>query len=689
MSQGNSSHTTADAWLWLEHALGGRPVPPTLVMIGLGDGEILNALDRRAPHTRVLAIEPNAASCARLAAAPQAVAWQRSGRLVYLVDPDYVGAEEAWRLFPPADDQPMVVVHPGLVRCDGLPRAKETLKRILFGVRANAAARRRFAPRYLTNSIRNIPQMLGGTDVRALTDKYQGVPAVIAGAGPSLDAAIAPLQRLSGRALVIATDTALRPLLTAGIAPPLVVGMDPGSANVRHFLGLPECKNTWLASESALDPDAASVFADRTFWFRLADHQPWPWLNSIGIDVGAIDVWGSVLTGAFQIACLAGCNPIVIVGADLAYTGGQPYARGTTSEFDWAWYAGYGRILPGAWELQRSGVTMREAADLRGAATETTEILQSFRDWMVARARRCGRRVINATGAGILFGEGIEQMTLEQALKGRGQVPPVGAFARPTLDRQRGEMATQLRHIRQALENGSHATRPLPEWAEFGGEGLDPASLSSALDRAVTSLTGAEQKAKASPPSWAELISRQMSDDRLRDLPEATLRLRAGLNGDTLSVAAACADAGVRIRVLTKALVELETLCSLILEGDEPQPIVNLALYGQVPVALMYAWPEPQRWAVQAFEALLGPAWPATPLDGSTPGVSTPAPAVTGRRDSQPTDGAVPRRHAAAACQQLASEWQRCTAEVRSSGTALADEFRRFDTLLDTIDDAR
>ena len=117
------------------------------------------------------------------------------------------------------------------------------------------------------------------------------------------------------------------------------MALDPSEINGRHLLDLPAHAGTWLVAESALDPRATAAFHGRTLWFRVAPHQPWPWLKTHGIDVGRLDVWGSVLTGAYQVAMLAGCDPIVMVGADLSYPGGRPYVRGTTYEFNWAWAA--------------------------------------------------------------------------------------------------------------------------------------------------------------------------------------------------------------------------------------------------------------------------------------------------------------------------------------------------------------
>ena len=218
-----SADATAAAWRWLRGALKDAPVPPVLGLVGLGDGSLLEALDRFAPGTRVLAVEPDPGAAARFVTTPVWRAWHATGRLAYLAAPDYAGADEAWRIFPVGVIDPPVLVTRGSTVTQA---AKDVLTRIIFGVRANDTARRRFAPRYLVNAIRNVPAVTAGSDVRALSGALTGTPAVICAAGPSLDAALDDLRTYADRAYIIACDTALRPLLTAGITPPVVVGLD-------------------------------------------------------------------------------------------------------------------------------------------------------------------------------------------------------------------------------------------------------------------------------------------------------------------------------------------------------------------------------------------------------------------------------------------------------------------------------
>jgi hypothetical protein len=634
-------------------------MPELIALIGLDDGRLLEALEAHAPGTRVLALEPDAASAARFRARRNWDSWVSSGRLVYLADPDYAGADEAWRIFPAAGGVPSVLVHPGTVLGDGVARASQVLKKILFGVEANARARRQFAPRYLVNSIRNIPGMLAGSDVRALTDAYSGVPAVVVAAGPSLDAAIEPLRDLQARALIIATDTALRPLLMNGIVPPLVVGLDPSTSNLRHFLALPECRDTWLVTESALDPRAVAAFENRTFWFRVSNHHPWPFLNDEGLDAGKLDVWGSVLTAAFQLACLAGCDPIVLAGADLAFTGGQPYGRQTTFEFDWALSSAGGLDLPAAWKAQIERGDLRTVPDVNRRDTVSSPSMLAFRDWLVARAERSGRRVINATGAGILFGGSIVQQDIAEALSGSLSAPvdvaPPGRFTRRFPGLKPTTLARRLRQLAGAVDDQNDPV--VSAWRDFSGDGFEPAVVGAALsDAAYTLETKKGRPAADSPIPWETLMASGPVRETLSRLPAAVARFRAGLRGEVLPDAGSCTEE-LRPVLIEQALGLLDVVRPVLLHADgiEWSRDPDLARY---PLSIVYPWPDTTRRALLVVEALLGAAWPSerTPLD--SPFFSAPL------RSAAASAGAVNRSGPAQALEVLAVQIARAAAGI-------------------------
>ena len=229
------------------------------------------------------------------------------------------------------------------------------------------------------------------------------------GAGPSLDRNIRDLQKMDGRVLLIAVDTALRPLLAAGIVPQIVVSVDPSELNARHLRDIADRRGSWLVAEASIDPAVFPPYAGRTFTFNVSQHQPWPWLSAHGLGRGTLRAWGSVLTTAFDLAIRAGCDPIVFAGADLAYSGGLQYCRNTTYEDKWRDFPtdAARAALFKTYLAERPHLTQ---PDVHGGAVTTTPHFVQFRDWIVSRANEAAdRRIVNATGGGILQGGRIAQ----------------------------------------------------------------------------------------------------------------------------------------------------------------------------------------------------------------------------------------------------------------------------------------
>jgi hypothetical protein len=409
-----------EARAWLAGALADAPVPDTICVIGAGHGWIVDAIVERSAAARVLVLEPEPALASRFLARRDWSALIAAGRLLVLVGPEFRGADGAWRVLSPSTADPLNLVHPVIARArpEGARAAARVLGRALRDTRGNEEARRTFAAPYLLNTLRNLGHVARSRDAGRLVDEFKGVPAILVGAGPSLDASLPELARAAERSLVIAADTALRPLLAAGIGPALVVAVDPSPTNARHLVDLPPCPDTWLVTEPSVAREGLDPFATRLFTFRVAEHEPWPWLMGAGIDRVKLHVFGSVLTVAFDLALRAGCNPVIFAGADLAYTGGQPYCRRATWERQWSIEVARGRSLRSLWRDTIAGRPHLEEAAIGGGRVLTAPHLVAFRDHLCSRIEADpSRRFVNATPGGILMGPRIELATIDEALK--------------------------------------------------------------------------------------------------------------------------------------------------------------------------------------------------------------------------------------------------------------------------------
>jgi hypothetical protein len=465
----------AHAAAWIGAALPGPA--KTVTLIGAGFGHALDVLERQSPGAQVLVLEPDPAAAAALLARRDWTAWLATGRLAVLSGPDYTGAAQAARLFRDLHTAP-ILVHPHLARHhpDEVLRARQALTRLTFEARANDGARRTSAGRYLLHTLTNLPRLARESDVRALAGLGARQPAIVAAAGPSLDRNLPDILPVRDRAIVIACDTAARPLALGGVDPDLIVATDSSRVNAGHLAALPAGRG-WLVAEGSVHASAFPTFDRRTFVFRVSGHQPWPWLASLGLDRGTLDTWGSVATSALSLALAMECDPIVLVGADFAFTGGRPYCRGTSFEPQWARWNAAGGTPESIWRALVDRWPPVVAPDIAGQPARTAAHLVAFRDWIVERAATCGdRRVVNATGAGLLHGSAIEQGSLGSVLGRAATALPLDLDAlhrrlRTAHASACGDLRRVLKGVDEILAAPAHPQRNA--WAAFT-EGIVP-----------------------------------------------------------------------------------------------------------------------------------------------------------------------------------------------------------------------
>lgn len=405
----------------VDEALDGRDMPGIVVLLGLGLGYVVDEVLVRRGDVHVLALELAPELLTGFCQRRDWTTLLTSRQLVVTAAPRYAADLSSWRddLFIEA---PLVIVQPVIARArvQALAAAHDAWRQPVFERRANAGARRAFSAMYVRHTLANAPRLAHESSVDALDGCADGMPIVICAAGPSLDRVTAELARLRHRALVIAVDTALRPLVRAGIAPDLVVAIDPTTMNGRHLVDLPRLRDTYLVAEASVDPRAINAFVGRTFFARVGRFHPWPWLEAHGVQCGHLQVWGSVLTAACDLAIRLGGGPILLAGTDLAYTDGQPYCRHTTFEVDWEAQALRDGIdVAEVWRRRLRDVGTQEP-DVHGVPTMTAPHLVAFRNWVRAFVSAAARHAfVNVSGAGILHGDRIAQASLAEVLDDR------------------------------------------------------------------------------------------------------------------------------------------------------------------------------------------------------------------------------------------------------------------------------
>lgn len=183
-----------------------------------------------------------------------------------------------------------------------------------------------FGKDIVVNTIKNIEFMKEGRMIAEYTANMPSdMPVIIVSAGPSLDGNIDLLKEAKGHAFILATDTAVRSLLSHEIRPDAMVTLDPR----KPFSYLSDERICDVPLFCIMDSNAEILQFHKgvKIWFRsnllLADAYAF-----IGETFPPYHPGGSVATGAFMVAIALGFQRIVLIGQDLAYKGEHTHAGG-------------------------------------------------------------------------------------------------------------------------------------------------------------------------------------------------------------------------------------------------------------------------------------------------------------------------------------------------------------------------
>lgn len=188
------------------------------------------------------------------------------------------------------------------------------------------------------NMLMNLDEYAGGAGIAEIKDKAKGLPAIVVSAGPSLERNIALLEdpRVRERVVIIAVQTVLKPLLARGITPHFVTALDFHEISARFYEGLTAdaVRGVTLVAEPKANPAILQSFPGPV---RLSRSDAMDWLlgDELAPAHGEIQPGATVAHLAYALARHLGCDPVLLVGQDLAFTDGQYYSAGAAIHDVW------------------------------------------------------------------------------------------------------------------------------------------------------------------------------------------------------------------------------------------------------------------------------------------------------------------------------------------------------------------
>jgi hypothetical protein len=316
----------------------------------------------------------------------------------------------------------------------------------------------------------NLPAVPALPPLDRLAGSFAGRPGVLVGAGPSLDGSLAALRDMADHVVICAASTALPALARAGITPAFVAAVE-GNDLAGHFAGVPNLDRITLLPNPQGHPAHFAVPAGRRLAIAPQGSVVGDWLHRAW-GRRQLDCGGSVACAGFSALHLMGCDPLVLIGMDLALTGGRTHADGTEQAARRVrWEPEQGRVYHWFEDKDATGHWAATTTLAWGGAEQvlTRPVFNSYRLWFedAAETWAADRRLVNATGGGARI-HGFAETPLATALPAVALSPldteaviaaAVAGFRPDDPDRLWRQVAGELHIVAQAAAAAAQADR--------------------------------------------------------------------------------------------------------------------------------------------------------------------------------------------------------------------------------------
>lgn len=192
--------------------------------------------------------------------------------------------------------------------------------------KVNIDTEKHMSIKLVDNAIKNLRYIKESNYVSEFIGKMpEELPAIIVAAGPSLDKNIDELKRAEGKAFIFATDTSVKYLLQHNINFDAIITID-AKKGLWHLKD-ERCHNIPLFCVLEAKSELMDMHIGRKIWFRGSVYM-YDLYSRFNREFPGYNSGGSVATAAFSLCVSMKFKNIVLIGQDLAYSGGVTHAGG-------------------------------------------------------------------------------------------------------------------------------------------------------------------------------------------------------------------------------------------------------------------------------------------------------------------------------------------------------------------------
>ncbi|MEO1585214.1 MAG: 6-hydroxymethylpterin diphosphokinase MptE-like protein [Planctomycetota bacterium] len=384
------------------------------------------------------------------------------------------------------------------------------LAEIVRSIRTNVVTTLAQADVTARNQLMNLDRYVACDGIADLRGCCAGRSGLVVSAGPSLARNLHVLEQpwVRERAVIVAVQTMLKPLLERGIRPHFVTALDYHEISRRFYEGL-----------TAADVEGITLIAEAKANAAILDAWPGamrcpsdPFLDRVlGRDPGergTLKAGATVAHLAYYVARHLGCDPVILVGQDLGFTDGQYYGPNAAIHTVWGSELGeFCTLETLEWQrIKRMGGKLVTAADHLGRPMFTDDQMQTYRhqferDFQADTAR--GLAVIDATEGGVAKAHTTTMMLAEALDAFRDgpavEIPPASTVGRDDAVRDAVDVTRSVRGDVWKVADLSRRSKAIVE------EMIEHAEDQPRVNRLIRDVYAHRDEVKSLDPAW-ELV---------------------------------------------------------------------------------------------------------------------------------------------------------------------------------------
>jgi len=224
-----------------------------------------------------------------------------------------------------------IQIEPLEVYVELFPQIWESLRnrfvKIAQSFTVDITTKRKFGELWVQNNIKNLNSINNASNAQELIGKFKGVPAILVSAGPSLKKNVNLLKDLKQKCIIMAAGTAVNVLEENGVTPNFMMGIDAGETEGKVHERV-KSKDIYFLYSNQIFPDSINNYKGPKFLMNYPmDLYTNEFFKYIKVNSDFFLSGPSVANTCFDMLYKMGCNPIILVGQDLAYTNESNYAN--------------------------------------------------------------------------------------------------------------------------------------------------------------------------------------------------------------------------------------------------------------------------------------------------------------------------------------------------------------------------